>query len=1049
MTNPVTGVGVAWTMALCVAAATAAEPADPVLIRGDLRVRVSAGTGDITSIKYRGRDMLSAPATLVLKVLDEQGRNPVALRPGKVTDFKATVDKVQYVRLWSTGARTAVTFTIDEYGIYWSVTATGPAPVRQLTVDYNIPCLAGMEQVFWPEAGAPYDAADEPAGFLYPSTSVLPLLTVYREAADVGFTAVAPLELRKPSLRVQLDWPTGTLRFSYRHLRLGGPWRARTGLRLFGHAGCWRPALAWMLRRYPDYFASHPRVLAGEGLFEGSWLRHEKLSTPAERNKRWRRFGGLGWVESHSFWPFMGLYVPDKDPWIAIMPPDRKKAAHLTVWEQGKEKGRSLSRQWVRDYIRAYHKLGIQYYAYVNTNEAWLHYANKYFPDSIVWRNPSPYYGGMAGMNAWETTSWGKHIREQVRRTVECFPEQDGLFLDQNCHRGWHFGADDGVSMARGKLCSQISFSQEQMIASMHKLTAPHNMGIWTNYASVGVECTRYIHGIMSEAGRPRAQNLQYLCLARPLVVCNNDRTASLNEERFKICLSCAAFPPARWDGAEATQRIVRRYLPLLDRLKGRRWALNARALRLPPGLEGNIFRVPNGDHVVTFITPNGTQLEPARTPFMHQLPVAVRLPTGSVVNSAYLLSGDYDGSIELELKRTGQDVELTVPAHLASSMIVLTDQTPPAVTRLTSPALDQGRQNQVRFRIRGVKAKTVRLTSPWGTHKAKAKPEAGRACTASFTVSVPSDAPAKEVELKLSIDGVDVAGQRLSAWVERSADMTCPQAVFVKKRSAILRAHVVNHRNEPAELFLAARPVGIIMAPASVRLRPYERREVEMSVRASKGDCLVHLTATLAGRPIFEGATTVSVPRAPRPDDLFHQPFAADMSGWKVRQGQWACMQGVATANGSAHLAVLDRPKWRDYGIQYRTQMDGSATKPWIKSYLFLRMDNKGSFARFGFTGQCREAKDFTRVALDRCIQGRYAGTIKEGRFPYRPGRWYVVRVEVAGRRLRGYVDNVLIVDTPLPDDVPEAGGIGLGVPEDHMTNHYRDLIVYPLHAK
>ena len=1042
--------GVFWIVGLFAAAGLAAQAHEAVLAKGNLRVRVSATTGDVVSIEYGGRKVLSAPATVVLKVMHKSGQTRIALQPGKVSQFGATPTGARYVQEWSSGARTSVAITVSDDGIYWSVVAEGPAPVRQTTIEYVVPCLRGAERVFWASAGMPCNASVKPAGFHYGSQSVFPLATVYSETRDLGLTAVAPLELRKPDLAVDLDWAAETLCFSYRHLRMGKPYRAQTGLWLVGHAGCWRPGLGWLLRRYPSYLESHPRVLAGEGLYEGSWLRYEKLTTPAERNQKWgwARHGGLGWVESHSFWPFMGQYVPDRDPWIAIMPPGRKRAADLVVWEQRKEKGRTLSRQWTRDYIRAYHKLGIQYYAYMNTTEAWLYYANKYFPDSIVWRSASPYYGGMAGMNPYEGTSWGKHIREQVRRSVECYPEQDGLFLDQNCYRGWHYGVDDGVSMSRGKLCCQLTFAQEQMIAFMHKLCDKHNMGLWTNYAGVGVECTRYVHGVMSEATRPRPQNLQYLCLARPLVICTGHRTASKVEERFKGCLSCAAFPPARWNKKPATQRVVRRYLGLLNRLKGRRWLLNAHALRLPDGLEGNIFRVPNGDCLVAFITPDGTQLAPARTPFMHRWPVTVRLPDGHGVKHAYLLSADYDGAIELAMQRKGKDIALTVPAHVAASMIVLTRRTPPRVTRLGSPALVRGKQHQVRFRIRDLKtaASTARLTTPWGVCTAATKPDADGTCIASFAVAVPNDAPANEVELKLTVDGVDLARERLSVWVERHTHITCQPTVFVKDRSAVLHAQAINHTDQPMTLTLTVRPAGLVMAPKSIRLTPYQRRTIEMRVRAPERESKAHLTAALGDRTVFEGTITVSVPRIPRPDDLFHEPFRPGMGGWKVKFGKWTGADGVATASGPSHMAVLDRPGWRDYGIQYETRMDGSTTKPWIKSYLFLRMDNKGSFVRFGFTGQCRTAKGFTRVASDRCLKGQYTGTIKDGRFPYRPGRWYVLRAEVVGRRLRGYVDNTLIVDTRLPDGVPAAGGIGLGVTEDHMSNRYRNLIVYPI---
>ena len=1028
-----------------------AAPDVAVLTTPDMEARVCVRTGELLALRYRARDMLSAPATLRVSALNPPGTGSVELAPGKVTDWHATRAErgspasVRYVR-HDKGARVAVQITVGSDGLHWSAVATGPAPVRQATVTYHVPCLAGMPRVFWASAGAPARAADKPSGFQYPYGSVLPLATVYSETDDIGMSAIAPLELRKPCLTVRFDWKTGTLRFANAHLRLGKPWQATTGLWLVPHAGCWRPGLGWLLRRYPDYFTAHPRVWAGEGYYEGCWLRGATMKDPEERKSR-----GVRWVESHSFWPFYGLYVPDKDPWLMIPPKHRKKAADLVRWEQGREPGREMTRQWIRDYIRAYHKQGIQYYAYVNTNEAWLHYANKYFPDSVVWRNPSPYYGGMAGMNAWETTAWGKHIREQVRRTVQCFPEQDGLFLDQNCHRGWHFGADDGVSMVNGKLCCQIGFSQEQMIALMHKLCKTHNMGIWTNYSGVGVECTRYVSGIMSEAGRPRAQNLQYLCLARPMVICNNDRTAELNEERFKSCLSCGAFPPARWDNKPDTRNIVAKYTHLLNRMKGRRWVLHAHALRLPPGVEGNIFQAPNGDYLVTFITREATQLPPARSAFVHHLPVTVRVPDAGAIKHALVCSGDYRGPIELAIERTDTTVRLTVPAHLVSSMIVLTRRAPGAIVRTSTPVLIRGQSNPVRVRLRDPQAKsdspTVRLTTPWGTHTAKARRGPDGAYGATFDVAVPTDAPLVEHDMRVSV-GSDATDKAVfTAWVEPPASASCPGSVLVKAGSANVSAWAVNHTGRPMTVALEAHPPGVLSVPSGVSLKPYEQRTITIPVRPSGRNHRVRVSVVAQGQRIAQSTLHVRVPRQPRPGDLLVEPFDATFrSRWRIRCGRWACADGVATARGHAHWATLDRRDWRDYGLQVFTKMDGSTTKPWIKSYVFLRMDGHGSFARFGFTGQERTTEGFTRVALDRCHKGRYTGTIADGRIPYRPGEWYVVRVEVVGRRVRGYVDETLIVDTPLPDEVPDAGGIGLGVTEDSMVNHYRHLIVYPI---
>jgi len=1037
-----------WAVAAGWLAAAAAQE-DATLSAGGLEVCVSRATGDLTQVRWRGRDMLAAPATLELKVWRTPGAPPVRLSPGKVLSFTAKPALVAVVRQWGE-ARTSSEVTVTEEGVRWLVSATGPAPVRELAVEYVVPCLRGAERVFWAAIGAPWKASDRPLGFKYGFHAELPLATVYSETDDAGLTVAAPLELRKPDLNAHLDWAAGTLRFYYRHLRLGEPYEAKVGLWLLGHAGCWRPALAWLLRRYPSYFESHPRLLAGEGLYQGAFLRCDPSGKAYPQ--RWRE-AGISWVESHSFWPFYGLYIPDKDPWRIILPKDKKTPEDFAAWEQGKEPGMPMSRQWIRDYIRAFHDGGIQYYSYLNDTEAWLPYADKYFADSIVRRMAAPLYGGMAVLNAYEGTSWGKHIREQFRRTVECFPEQDGVFLDQNCYRGFHFGADDGVSMRQGKLCCQISFAQEQMLEHIHKLTTPLNMAVWTNMGSVGVECARYVHGIMSEAGRPRPQRLQYLCAARPLVIGAHDLTAKGCEERLKMCLSCGAFP-APWQHKEPVERLRAKYLPLLEMLKGRRWLLNAHAVRLPDGVEGNAFSVPNGDVLVPFISPRASQVSPGRTPFQHSLPVTVRVPDPAAIRCAYLRSGDWFGAVDLPLRRNGLDFELTVPAHLASSLIVLTHGAPPPLVRTSPPVLSAGRTNRIALRLRGApQDATVRLTTPWGTSSAQAKAEAEGACVAEFAVAVPAAAPTDEVDFSVAVAGADAEAERFSAWVEPDAAATCERFVFVKDGSATLGAAVANHTDQLLEVALAAAPPGIVTPPGTLQLRPYEQRRIGMPVRDVRGPVEVRLTATSGARRILDAAVALRAPRLPQPGDLFHDPFVSGMRGWQVRMGKWACADGAAAVRGPAHLAVLERPDWRDYGVQVTVKMDGSTDPgtPWIKCYVFLRMDEENSFVRYGFVGQVAadDGLSFKRLAVGRCRQGKYVGRSEGGNFPYRAGEWYVLGAEIVGKRFRGYVDGRLVVETDMPDDIPRAGGIGIGVTEDSMVNHYRDLIAYPIGAE
>ena len=1026
-----------------------------IALRGDaVEAAVGETTGAVSALRYRGGDLLSAPLTVAVTVLENGRERRVLTEPGVVTTPARTPGSLRLERE-SAGHRVSTRIEMLGSALRLDTDIAGAGPLREVTVEYLLPCLGWARQVFWAAAGAPFDAVQRPPGFLYGHEAELPLVTVYDAERDVGLSVMAPLELRKPELTVALDWDAGVLRLSFRHLRFGGDAHTRTGLWLVCQPGCWRPGLAWMLERYPSYFETHPRLLAGEGLFAGCYLRCDPGMVYPQR---WQDLGA-SWVESHSFWPFYGLYVPDREPWCMIPPEHRKTAADLEAWEKGEAPGLPMTGQWMRDYIRAFHERGIQYYAYVNTTEAWLPYADKYFADSVVRRTAAPEYGGMAIMNAYEGTAWGAHAREQVRRTVECFPEQDGLFLDQNCYRTWHVAGDDGVSMLNGKPCCQISFAQEQMLELMHRLTAPHGMAIWTNFGGVGIECARYVHGIMSEAGRPRPQRLQYLCLARPMVIGFHAPTDERIEERFKLCLACAAFPPV-FGHTDANRALVGKYVPLLNKLRGRRWVLYPHALELPDGLEGNIFSVPDGDYAVTLIAPDASQLRArdssAGTGLVRRdLPIRVRVPDAGRLRHAYAVSGDYLGPVELPLQTSGDRIELTVPAHLASTMIVLTPNEPPDMIRTSPPVLTRGMTNRVCLRLRGREALStpVRLSSPWGTTEGSMTQSPGNSLECVFRVAVPDHAALQEADLRLESGADAKAGGRFSSRVVPQILMTCSRSVFCNREDAAVTARVINHTDAPAVLALQSEPAGVIETPQSVPLPACSEREVVLPVRAPLREALVTLSATVAGAAVFDGQVAVLVPRRREPTDLFGERFAPGLPGWQILLGDWTCSDGCATGRGAAHWAVLQRPDWRDYGVQLSVKMDGSTTKSWVKCYLFLRLADQKNYLRFGLPGQIRPRSGigYCRVSLDRCRDGQYVAGDgitfrRQERHPYRRGEWLVLRAEVAENRFRGYVDGQLRIEADLSPEVPRSGGMGIGVQEDHMTNHYRDLIVYPL---
>jgi hypothetical protein len=121
--------------------------------------------------------------------------------------------------------------------------------------------------------------------------------------------------------------------------------------------------------------------------------------------------------------------------------------------------------------------------------------------------------------------------------------------------------------------------------------------------------------------------------------------------------------------GESAQLCLAQRYWPVFELFRGKRWVLEAHALQLSEGTKGNIFRLPDGNVLVTVVT---AQRSVDGDAFDLDLPLAVRLADAAEFQAAYFLSPDLLGKRRLAFERQDNGLKIVLPRHRSTSAVLL-----------------------------------------------------------------------------------------------------------------------------------------------------------------------------------------------------------------------------------------------------------------------------------------------------------------------------------------------------------------------------------------
>jgi alpha-L-arabinofuranosidase len=148
------------------------------------------------------------------------------------------------------------------------------------------------------------------------------------------------------------------------------------------------------------------------------------------------------------------------------------------------------------------------------------------------------------------------------------------------------------------------------------------------------------------------------------------------------------------------------------------------------------------------------------------------------------------------------------------------------------------------------------------------------------------------------------------------------------------------------------------------------------------------------------------------RGETLLMADFGQGAAGWRTVRGAWQATEGVYRQTELAQdcRTVAGDPAWTDYTITLQARKLGGA-----EGFLIMfRVRDDDNWYWWNIGGW-----DNTRHAVERSIGGSKMLACPQVAGSIETGRWYDIRIEVQGARIRCYLDGQLIhdfEDAPMP---------------------------------
>lgn len=644
-----------------------------------LKVSIDRQTGQLLSLTSKGQPFVKAGSLTFYNF-----KNGQTWPEGKYSaELTAETTESAVVTLKSSdGLSGHVQYELlaDSLQIQIEFTADLPA-MNEGGIGLSLTLPAGLyKHVFFPQHGGPEAIGKiRKTDMYYKKQFFMPMMTLYADRnSNRALTVHCPFDRLLGCLMFGLNelHDQHKVRALVHHGRIGQGARTKAVFILTPHTGDWRPGLAMVQKRYPEFFTSNDAVRRADGKYAMSG--YTDVSNPEEKKKLIEQVHDVKqrdvtWQQMHVNFPFYGVYVPDRKTWPIII--DRNDILYSDYREQKVPRVPSIHRNSVenmRNTIEVWRKAGLQSYVYFNAFDCWEQFAREQFPDDRAHGRDGKVYSFWKycnTMNPKVGTAWRKHIEDQAVRLIELFPESNGIFWDMASYANRiDYSADDGSSMVSDQKACYLGHSMDSLLEKITRLAHERGKGIWVNGPTC-TEAAKHVDGVMCEGSSPWwAGTLAYWGLNRPMLMLMYDASPAAQERKMKMCLAMGYQPAA------GTPEIDARWDPMFRVLRNKKWVLSPWALDLPEGMDGNIFENARGQFLVSLVSPHASRHDENSKP-SHDVSCTVRLPAGKAIRRAISLSPGENGEQKLHWKQDRQTIHLNVPTHHIATLIVLEPQ--------------------------------------------------------------------------------------------------------------------------------------------------------------------------------------------------------------------------------------------------------------------------------------------------------------------------------------------------------------------------------------
>ncbi|MCK5844647.1 MAG: hypothetical protein KAG97_08080, partial [Victivallales bacterium] len=482
----------------------------------------------------------------------------------------------------------------------------------------------------------------------------LPLFTLYdpRPESNIGLSYLLPPDQvwYTDFCFDQREWLT-TIRFNNLGLTRNGAITLK--LVLFSHAGCFRPAMGYVRKRYPAFFAP----MEGQEKVDGN-MAYTIPMIPEKRIADWTRGMNYKWNELFICREF-GNYVPEE-------PFD---SDHFVTDEHPEWSVRGVTYDQLNEYVELCHNHGVNVMPYLNISECESEIARRDYPDSIV-RTTSgdtmttwKYYDGKQHnilMNCDPEYSWCDAVIDQFVELRKRLPGIDGFWFDQMGY-GWidtaHF---DGFTFHDNRPAYNMA---NMYIRALKRLREqfPRPGIVGMGNAPVRWQLMEFLDGTMAEGSANFLNTMAPLSPERPTVLLAEGESAFQKALLFGANLHVSPYYryPTSDPLPEDALRLFKAYNPLMEFQRGRRWVYSPNPLKVywkapniyhgfidqtsaVPNIDASIFINKNGEYVISIAAaPKGMLFNES---FLSDVIVAVRIPDISKYEEAIVMGADYEG---------------------------------------------------------------------------------------------------------------------------------------------------------------------------------------------------------------------------------------------------------------------------------------------------------------------------------------------------------------------------------------------------------------------